>query len=433
MNSRQYFVCALAALFLLPLNWNAKAQFSPERRAYVESIAVPDHPDRVYSVGQVATLRLEAYAAGVPLDGVWVRYKSGDELMEPHTIDSMQFRGGVALLPIGTRMEPGFKTISYEFAVAGKQYKDYVNVAFSPEKIRTFTPDPEDFDEFWAKTISEAQAVPLDPVVTPLPQYSTETVEVSKVKLTVGPGGRNIYAYLSRPKDGRKHPVLFGPPGAGTRKRGPVTFYSERGYIYLNINIHHDADSELPDDEYNAIVAPYARYTHDGIEDRDSFYYREVYAACVRCIDYLCSLPDWDGRNVGVTEGSQGGALTLVTAALSPKVTFCAPFYPALCDLLGALNGRAPGWPKYFLGKEEDEGAEQTLPYYDVVNFARRVKCPVFFAFGFNDPTCCPTSTYAAYNEITAPKVIAATRTNGHWRFSVTNEEALTWMEAQLK
>ena len=215
MNSRQYFVCALAALFLLPLSWNARAQFSPERRAYVESIAVPDHPDRVYSVGQVATLRLEAYAAGVPLDGVWVRYKSGDELMEPHTIDSMQFRGGVALLPIGTRMEPGFKTISYEFAVAGKQYKDYVNVGFSPEKIRTFTPDPEDFDEFWAKTISEAQAVPLDPVVTPLPQYSTETVEVSKVKLTVGPGGRNIYAYLSRPKDGRKHPVLFGPPGAG--------------------------------------------------------------------------------------------------------------------------------------------------------------------------------------------------------------------------
>ena len=433
MNTRRLFLGAFAALSMLCEPWNASAQFSAERRAYVESIAVPDHPDRVYSVGQVATLRLEAYAGGVPVDGVWVRYKSGDELMPPHTTDSVQFRGGVAFLPIGTRTEPGFKTISYDFVVAGKQYKDYVNVGFSPENIVTLTPDPEDFDEFWAKTIAAAQAVPLDPVVTPLPQYSTETVEVSKVKLTVGPGGRNIYAYLSRPKDGRKHPVLFDPPGAGTNKRNPTTYYADRGYIYMNINIHHDADSELPNDEYRQIVAPFASYPNMGIEDKDKFYYRAVYAACVRCIDYLCSLPDWDGKNVGVTGGSQGGALTLVTAALSPKVTFCVPFYPALCDVLGALHGRAPGWPKYFMNNDEKAGAEQTLPYYDVVNFARRVECPVFFTFGFNDPTCCPTSTYAAYNVITAPKVLAATRTNGHWRFSVTNEEALTWMASQLK
>lgn len=58
-------------------------------------------------------------------------------------------------------------------------------------------------------------------------------------------------------------------------------------------------------------------------------------------MDFLCSLPDWDGKNVIVTGGSQGGALTLVTAALNEKVTMCAPFYPALCDLQGFRHDRA--------------------------------------------------------------------------------------------
>lgn len=432
MNKR-YLLLSLLVGFSLICSLSANAQFSAERRAYVESISVPDHPDRVYAVGEQATLRLEAYAGGVPVDGVWVRYQSGDELMPPQVKDSVQFRKGVAYLPIGTRTEPGFKTISYQFEVAGQKYRDMVNVGFSPEKLQPLTPVPADFDAFWANALAEAEAVDLNPVVTPLPQYSTETVEVSKVKLTVGPGGRNIYAYLSRPKDGKKHPVLFDPPGAGNRKRSPSTFYADRGYIYMNINIHHDADSELPDDQYNTIVNPIADYTHMGIEDPDSFYYKAVYAACSRCIDYLCSLPDWDGKNVGVTGGSQGGALTIVTAALNDKVTFCAPFYPALCDLLGATQGRAPGWPKYFLNGPEKQGAEKTLAYYDVANFARKVTCPVFYSFGYNDPTCCPTSTYAVYNVITAPKTLAATFTNGHWRFSVTNQEAIAWMKSQLK
>ena len=68
------------------------------------------------------------------------------------------------------------------------------------------------------------------------------------------------------------------------------------------------------------------------------------------------------------------------------------------------------------------------MPYYDVVNFAKRVKCPVFYSFGFNDETCSPTSTYAAYNAITAPKRLAVTPTSGHWRFPETNDESVEWM-----
>ena len=87
--------------------------------------------------------------------------------------------------------------------------------------------------------------------------------------------------------------------------------------------------------------------------------------------------------------------------------------------------------PKYFLEKEVPTKAVRTLAYYDVVNFARKIKCPVFYSFGFNDQTCCPTSTYAAYNVIMSPKKLVRTFTNGHWRFSVTNEEAKKWCDSQ--
>lgn len=426
----QKFTLLLIAAFI---GINAMSQIRPERRAYIETISVPNHPDRIYETGEMATLRVEAYAGGVPLEGVWVHFTAGDELMPHEMSDSVQFHSGKALIPIGTRQEPGFRTVNYSFSAAGQTYTDYANVGFSPEEIQPKTPMPKDFDRFWRRVLAEAEAIDLNPEVTPLPQYSTETVEVSKVKLTVGPEGRNIYAYLSRPKNGKKHPVMFEPPGAGTRKRRPSTSYAERGYIYMNINIHHDADSELSDDDYNTIIEPYENYWTDGVEDPETFYYKEVYAACSRCIDFLCSLPDWDGKNVGVTGGSQGGALSIVAAALNDKVTFCAPFYPALCDVLGQLHGRAPGWPKYYLKEDISEEDAKTLAYYDIVNFARKLKCPVFYSFGFNDQTCCPTSTYAAYNVITAPKKLVTTYTNGHWRYSATNDDAREWGDSQCK
>lgn len=428
---RLSFIIALSALVLFSLE--TSAQITPERRSYVETISVPNHPDRIYEVGEEAVVRVEAYAGGLPLEGEWLHYSAGDELMKPDMKDSVRFSNGIALVPMGTRSEPGFRSLNYEFSVAGNEYKDYVVVGFSPHLLKPLTPMPDDFDLFWEKALKEAEAVDIAPIESkPLPQYSTDKVIVTQVKLTVGPGGRNIYAYLSKPAAEGRYPVLFEPPGAGIHKRKPSTFYAEQGYIYMNISIHHDADSELPDDEYAAVVAPYEHYRRDGIEAPETFYYRQVYAACSRCIDYLCSLPEWDGKNVGVVGGSQGGALSIVSAVLNPKVTFCTAFYPALCDLLGALDGRAPGWPKYYLYRDEAEGTKRTVAYYDVANFAKKLTCPVFYSFGFNDTTCCPTSTYAVYNIITAPKKLVATRTNGHWRFNATNREALEWMNSQL-
>ena len=246
-----------------------------------------------------------------------------------------------------------------------------------------------------------------------------------------------MYGYLSYPRKQGSYPVVLVPPGAGSKKIFPSDYYPKQGMIYLKIEIH-DLNQLLDDAAYQQARERCEGYMHHGLSDRASYYYKDVYVGCARAVDFLCSLPQWDGKNVIVTGGSQGGALTIITAALNERVTLCAPFYPALSDLLGFLHGRAGGWPKFFSphyagGKADVTEGETTLPYYDVVNFARVLSVPTFMSWGYSDDTCSPTSVWAVWNVIKAPKESDITPTSGHWRFPSSQTRCLEWMKKHLR
>ena len=70
-------------------------------------------------------------------------------------------------------------------------------------------------------------------------------------------------------------------------------------------------------------------------------------------------------------------------------------------DMTGYLYGRGGGWPHPFRnGYMATKERIETSRYYDVVNFARKISVPLFYSYGFNDMTCCPTSTTSVYNVI---------------------------------
>ena len=132
----------------------------------------------------------------------------------------------------------------------------------------------------------------------------------------------------------------------------------------------------------------------------------------------LTSLPKWDGKNLLVLGGSQGGQLTIVTTALDPRVTALAASYPAYSDVTGYLRGRTGGWPGLFRagadGKPGDAPIEAklvTTTYYDTVNFARRLKVPGFCYRGYNDETCPPTRRSQLTMSLPRPN-------NSRWRWS---------------
>jgi len=66
-----------------------------------------------------------------------------------------------------------------------------------------------------------------------------------------------------------------------------------------------------------------------------------------------------------------------------------------LCDLTGYLHGRAGGWPHLFKTPFTNKTEKiEVSKYYDVANFARFVKAPGFYSWGFNDNVCPPRDVF---------------------------------------
>ena len=448
MIKRHYMaVCLLCTIAGTAAAQKFQQEFGNPRKPFVEAVATPNHPDSYYAIGQQATLRIVAREGGVPLQGTWVRYKVGPEMLLPAAYDSTAFVGGEATIVMGTMQQPGFLACQYEFRTAdGKTWKDLVKVAYAPEQIKTLTPLPADFNQFWQTALKEARKVPFEAEYRDIPDATNDQFVTKLVRLRVGKN-KWMQGYLTMPiansqqpiANSPKYPVVLCPPGAGSQKIYPSDYFPKEGCIYMKIEIH-DNDQLMPDDAYNRMRQEKCDgYMRRGMASRDTYYYKEVYVGCARVLDFLCSLPEWDGKNAIVTGGSQGGALTIVTAALNEKTTLCAPFYPALCDLTGFLHQRAGGWPKFFSSWNKDsqvdipqDQAVQTLQYYDVVNFARQLCVPTFMSWGYNDDTCSPTSVWAAWNEITAPKTCDITPSSGHWRFPSSWDKCWAWMKGQM-
>ena len=153
----------------------------------------------------------------------------------------------------------------------------------------------------------------------------------------------------------------------------------------------------------------------------------------MRAVDFICDLPQYNGQALGVTGSSQGGALSVMTAALDPRVTFFAAVHPALCDHEAFMKKRACGWPHYFYYYGAPDAKElEVVRYYDTANFARCLTVPGWFSWGYNDDVCSPTSMYAAYNAVTSPKELHPYLETGHYWYQEQWDEWLAWLWKQM-
>lgn len=405
-------------------------------------VTVPDHADWLYKTGEKAKVDVGFYLYGVPQDGLEVEYELGGDMMPGDKRGTIKLKDGRGTIDLGTMKTPGFRDCRLTANVGGKKYSHHVKVGFSPEKLKPYTKEPADFDAFWDKNKAELAGVALDYSITPAPQYSTDKITCSLIKLKTGKRGEAVYGYLFKPRDAKPGscPVVLCPPGAGIKTiKDPMRhkYYAENGCIRLEIEIH-GLNPEMSEAEFkeisNAFNGSSNGYLSNGLDNRDNYYMKKVYLGCVRAIDLLTSLPEWDGKNVIVQGGSQGGALAIVTTALDPRVTACVANHPALSDMAGYKDGRAGGYPHFFRTAGMDTPEKiNTMAYYDVVNFARRVKVPTRLTWGFNDNTCPPTTSYIVYNLIPGPKEALITPINEHWTSEATERGHLDWILEHLK
>ena len=428
MQTRRTFIGFLAGF--LVLGSVVKAQ--PAETLIKVNIA-PQHGDWVYQPGETVKFDVSVTKNNVPVPNVDISYEFGPEMLPPVKMDKQILKDGKTVIDAGTMKTAGFLRCHVYAKYDGKTYDGLATAAFSPETIQPTTTMPADFAQFWDKAKSELAVIPLDAHITLLPERCTANTNVYHVNFQNYKYTR-LYGILCVPKAPGKYPAILNVPGAGVRPYDGDVSKAEKGAITLEIGIHGIPVTMDPGVYADLKKCALNGYCYYHLDNKDRYYYKRVYVGCVRAVDFIFSLPEFDGSNIVVSGGSQGGTLAIVTAVLDNRIKGLVSFYPALCDLTGFLNGRAGGWPYTFNDPTHNTPEKiETSKYYDVVNFARLLKTPGFYSWGYNDTICPPTSMYAAYNLIQAPRTLYLVEEILHWTYPEQWEKATEWMFETLK
>ncbi|MCD8171987.1 MAG: acetylxylan esterase [Alistipes sp.] len=412
----------MAMLMSLALAVTLNAQ-PPQR--YIRVQVAAENPDWHYSQGEKIKFDVSVIKNNSPLENVEIWYEISEDMMPARSSGTLTLRNGTGTIDGGTMDKPGFLRCRVWTTYDGNEYEGMATAGVDSQDIEPTVKDPADFDEFWGRAKAQLAEVPVAPIATLLPDQCTATVDVYQVSLLL-PYNARVYGILTKPKAEGKYPVMLQVPGAGIRPYYGDLNTAEQGFIVLQMGIH-GIPANLPTHVYADLSrGALSNYMRIKIEDKDNYYFKRVCLGCIRGIDYLTSLPEFDGENVIVRGGSQGGALSIVTAGLDDRITALAANYPALSDMAGHHYNRAGGWPHMFRDENDDPSPAmlETLAYYDVVNFARRVRAPGIYVFGYNDMTCPPTSVCAALNMIPAPKEIVVAEELGHWQYPEQNAKS---------
>ena len=427
---RRLVILLMALTMLLPLS----AQIMGNN---IVVTITPDHKDWNYKAGETANFEINVLKSGTLLDNAKVDIEAGP-VMYPDTKKSVTLKDG-SLKWSGKMTTSGFYRITATAHVGGKDYRGLCTAAFSPEKLRPYCKEPKDFDEFWSKALNEARKNDLNPTRRLLPERCTKDENVYEVSYVNDNANSRMYGILSVPVKPGKYPALLRVPGAGVRPYSGDTYTAPGKCIVLEIGIHGipvTMQQSIYDDLRNAALN---NYWDVNLAEPNKNYYKRVVTGAVRGVDFIASLPEWDGKAIGVTGSSQGGFLSLATAALDKRITFLGVVHDAMCDFEAEMHDVGGGWPHYFYWDVKNGTNKELLNmkvegarYYDGVNFARRVTQPGWYSFGYNDEVVPPTSSYSTYNIIKAPKTLSVYQMTGHYWYQEQWDEWQNFIRKQM-
>lgn len=278
-------------------------------------------------------------------------------------------------------------------------------------------PKPDDFDEYWADSLQEMNAVVPQIELVPA-DFQAKGCECFNMFFT-GVGGARIHAKLLRPSEANgPHPavLLFHGYTGNSGDWVDKLSYVAQGFTVAAMdcrgqgNISEDPGGVIGNTLHGHII----RGLEDALQGKpEKLLFRQVFLDTAELAKIVMGIVDVDPDKVGAMGGSQGGALALVCAALEPRIKKVAPMFPFLSDYKrvwemdqGDLAYKElKEYFRFFDPTHENEDKVfEMLGYIDIQNLAPRLKADVLWATGLMDVTCPPSSQFAAYNKIVADK-----------------------------
>lgn len=294
------------------------------------------------------------------------------------------------------------------------------------DQLRSYRPaidEPDDFDEFWRRTLAESRAAGEDLSLVPV---NAGLSEVDVVDVTFpGFAGDPIKGWFLTPRHrpGRLPTVVeFLGYGGGRGLPHDRLAWVAAGYAYFVMDSRGQGSAwgsggETPDPHGSGPASP--GFMTRGIDDPGDYYYRRVYTDAVRAVDAVRRLDRVDAERVIVCGGSQGGGIAVAVAGLVGDVRAVMPDVPFLSHFPRALQlvDRDPYAEvvKYLSVHRAREGAvHRTLSYFDGVSFARRARAAALYSVALMDPVCPPSTVFASFNHYAGPAEIEVYPFNQH-------------------
>jgi cephalosporin-C deacetylase-like acetyl esterase len=309
-------------------------------------------------------------------------------------------------------IHPGFYKVVVTFDGDLAYKKTGFAFGYEPEKIISPVDTLAYFTDFWTKAKEELAGVDPQYNLTRIDSLCTEKRNVYLVEMH-STGNVLIRGWYSVPAARGKYPAIMQVPGYSSNMLPSHVDYGD-DIIGFGLNIRGHGNSQ---DDINP---GFPGYLFSGIQDIETYIYRGAYMDCVRGIDFLFSRPEVDTTRVAVEGGSQGGALTFVTAALNnTRIKVCVPLVPFLSDFRHYF--KVAVWPGNefiaFVEKEQKMTWDEmyvNLSYFDIKNLAGWIKAPMLMGVGLIDDVCPPHINFAAYNQVTSEKHYLVYPNAGH-------------------
>lgn len=273
------------------------------------------------------------------------------------------------------------------------------SVGFSVADIKQAIDEPADFDEFWNGQKEKFAAVRME-VLEKTFLKKSNGFDVYKVKVACA-GPRPVTGFLVVPENAEEKscPVKVTLKGYGYGGATDIPDWETPNKIVFSINAHGFelmASSEYYSEFRESIKSNGYEYAQDPAQNSDpeAAYFNGMVARLLRALEYVKSLPEWNGKDLIVEGGSQGGLQAAWAAALDSDVSECFSNITWCCDLYARTAGRIHGWAPQWV---------PALGYYDAVNHAKRIKCKVVInRAGLGDYTCPPASLAVFFNNISS-------------------------------
>lgn len=371
-----------------------------------------------YRIGEEMTFTFTVVEDPANPDGTFVKWvRTGDDGQTTNSL--VKVMPNTPLVVKTKADKPGFVRVWATLSHAdgktmnGQNTHFYASAGAEIEKMQS-TPEPQDFDAFWASQKKKLAAVSREPVTRE--EIASKNPKVKLFKLSIPCAGpRPTTGYLIVPVGATPQslPARLTFEGYGMGGKDAPQWYDDKSITFA-VNAH---GFELGKDEAyyknfgDSLKVGKSGYAFDPEQNKnpETTYFNGMILRDLRALDYVKSLPEWNGKDLEVRGGSQGGFQSLVLAGLDHDITSCDAGVPWCCDWGGkAKLGRVGGWqPAY----------TPALDYYDPVNHAKRIPatCKVFISRAGLGDDCCPASGLAvAYNNLKCPKKIRFVQGSEH-------------------